>query len=920
MDNNLVNEDVREEENFSILSLNNIKKDYVMGKGIETVHALKGISLKFRKSEFVSILGPSGCGKTTLLNIIGGLDKYTDGDLKINNISTKQYKDKDWDVYRNHHIGFIFQSYNLIPHQNLLSNVELSLTIGGMSKKERIEKAKKALDRVGLANLYYKKPNQLSGGQCQRVAIARALVNEPDILLADEPTGALDSETSIQIMELIKEISKEKLVIMVTHNGELAKQYSTRIISLLDGQVVNDTNPYEGEKVLNQSNFSVVSNKAKMSFWTSFKLSFKNLISKWKRTVLVCIAGSIGIVGVSTVLAVSSGVTGYIESMQDDMLSGNPISIQESSYDLNAMLNAQDNFKKAEIVKENGIVNVNSLVEYLIKQSSQANSYIINNEITKEYVDYVLAMNPEYYADIYLDYGLDLANSMYTTWKYTNDNSLGIQAENISLATITNMYISVLKETSFKQYSSYISQLGKQFDQLPSNKDYVLSQYDVLAGDFAKEKDEIMIVLNKDDQLTDVLLAQLGYYTQEEFLNIIYKATNDNLYKDENYKMKFTYAELLNKKFTWYPNDSIFIKNTNEITSSALPFFYKPYVNDTFKNGVDLKVVGILKPKDDIAYGCLRNGFYYTEALAKYELEQNLNSEIIKYYKDKNMSSITSGAIPVNIEGSTPIIVQSGITYDYHYYYLGTRKDNQVGFLGKESNVSALLSIFGPYLGDSSSTESKASYYTLYLKEIGGNDVASGINIYPTNFEYKNDVTSYLDKWNADGDLIVNGVSIPKSERAQITYTDNLEVIITLIKTMINIVTYALIAFTALSLLVSTVMIGIITYVSVVERTKEIGVIRSIGGRKKDVSHLFNAEAFLIGLVSGIFGIIITLLLSLIINLIVGHLTNIYTLASLKVSSAIIMIIVSILLTSISGMIPAKAAAKRDPVVALRTE
>ncbi len=908
----------------AMLKLNHIHKDYPVSGNSEPVHALKDINLSFRKNEFVSILGPSGCGKTTLLNIIGGLDKYTNGDLIIAGKSTKKYNDHDWDVYRNHRIGFIFQSYNLIPHQTILGNVELALTIAGMPKKERIEKAKKALDRVGLSGSYYKHPNQLSGGQCQRVAIARALVNEPEILLADEPTGALDTATSKQIMDLIAEIAKEKLVIMVTHNPEIAKQYSTRIIRLLDGNVVDDSNPFKDELV-QHNDLSTVSEKAKMSFWTAFKLSFRNLFSKMKRTVLVCIAGSIGIVGVSTVLAVSAGVHNYIDSMQDDMLSGNPITINEVTFDLNNMLNEQSTMEKIEIVKENGFVNVNSLIEYLIKRSSTMDNYKINNDITAEYIQYILNMPKENYAAISLDYGIDITNNVYTNWKY-NEVS---ENKKMSVSSITKMYTSVLEKTEFGDYSSYISQLDTVLAQAPNDSDYILSQYDLLEGKIAQNENEIMVVLNKDSQLTDIVLGQLGYYTQSEFINIVYKATEDEKYNENNDKYKFAYQEILDKSFTWYPNDVIFSK-TSGLLNSLNPFTYNAYAQDDFKDGIDLKVTGILQPKENISYGCLQAGFYYTEALTKKIIQSNIESEIVRYYKDKNTDTITSGPYVYTPDPTQPDKTQtipSGITFTYDYIYEGETFKNQIGYLGNESSMSSFMSLIQNIMGGGSAMDKQTKYYSISLRQLGGNDLANFISIYPVNFENKYKVTEYLDKWNHDGDILIQkgdvlneDKTMHKADRSNVTYTDNLEIVITLINTMIDIITYALIVFTALSLLVSTVMIGIITYVSVVERVKEIGVIRSLGGRKKDVSHLFNAETFIIGLASGVFGILFTIAISGIINLIVGHFSGIYTIAALPFSNACIMIAVSILLTLISGLIPARAAAKKNPVEALRTE
>ena len=894
----------------AMLKLIDIKKDYFVSGNNEPVRALKGITLNFRENEFVSILGPSGCGKTTLLNIIGGLDKYTEGDLVIDGVSTKKYKDRDWDIYRNHRIGFIFQSYNLIPHQTILENVELALTISGVSKQERIAKSKKALDRVGLEGLYNKKPNQLSGGQCQRVAIARALVNEPDILLADEPTGALDTTTSKQIMDLISDISKEKLVIMVTHNPEIAEEYSTRIIKLVDGLVVNDSNPFDEKntvkaKIRNKE-------KAKMSFFTAFKLSFRNLISKFKRTILVCIAGSIGIVGVSTVLAVSSGIHGYIDSMQDDMLSGNPITITEKAFDISSMMSESSKLQQSEIIIEHGMVNVNSIIEYLSKQASAMESFQVTNNINQDYIDFVMNMPEENYSAITLDYGFDVSNNIYTDWKL---NKVGA-SEKLSIAGITKMYTSVLKKTDFANYSTYISQLDVALKQAPNNTDYILSQYDVLAGEIAKEENEIMVVLNKNSQVTDIVLGQLGYYSQEEFINIVYKAFNDPLYKQEFDKNTFAYDEVLNKTLTWYPNDEIFAKNENSMFAEFNPFTYKHKVDETFENGIDLKVTGILQAKDDISYGCLDAGFYYTEALSKKILEKNLNSEIIKYYQDKNLTDITSGPYPNNLQPG--VVIPSGVTFNYDYVY-ENETFTELGYLGNESNMSALMSFIQGVTGNQNA--SKNSFYTITLRQLGGVDVANAISIYPLNFENKYKVTDYLDKWNDKDEIInINGNELKIENREKITYTDNLEIIIAMINTMIDIITYALIVFTALSLLVSTVMIGIITYVSVVERVKEIGVIRSLGGRKKDVSHLFNAETFIIGLTSGVIGILITLGLSAIINLVVGYYAGINTIASLQPIQAIVMISISVLLTLISGLIPAKAAANKNPVEALRTE
>ncbi len=888
-----------------MLKLTKITKDYVVADTV--VHALKGIDISFRKNEFVSILGPSGCGKTTLLNIIGGLDHYTSGDLFIDNISTRDFKDGDWDTYRNHRIGFVFQSYNLIPHQTVLENVELALTIGGVSKEERIKRAKAALDKVGLSDQYNKKPNQLSGGQCQRVAIARALVNEPDILLADEPTGALDTKTSIQIMELIKEISKDRLVIMVTHNPELATQYSTRIINLLDGRITSDSNPYDYE--VKKYEVKQKEKKSKLSFWTGFKLSARNLKSKFKRTAMVCFAGSIGIIGVATVLSVSTGVTNYVNKMQDDMLSGNPITIKEQTMSFDLLLEGMEAGQKNQLIKdsiEDGKVNVQFLINTLVERNKLTENMMISNDITQEYIDYLYEMPSEYYSAIATYYGINVRNNIYTDVDIEKYGK-----KNMSLTAIENMYTNMLKETELKDYASIISQVTNSFEQYPNNIDFIKSQYDIISDAetsyFATEANELMIVVSDDTELTDILLGQLGYYTQNEFFNISYKASESEKYDSSLDKAKFTYEELLGKTFKYYPNNAIYTKNINSTDytkplSSTNPFFYSGYENETWDDGIEFKITAILRAKDDISYGCLNSGVYYTPEFTKRVILDNLESEICQYASSIDGNTITSMAYTDPNSGTT---ISYGITYNLDYSFENRDYNDITCYVGASSMLGALL-------GNNS--------YTITLRELGGINLPNELAIYPYDFEYKDDVTSYLDQWNSEGDVVVNGVTITAENRNDIIYTDTLAIVISLVTTMIDIVTYALVAFTALSLVVSTVMIAIITYVSVIERVKEIGVIRSLGGRKKDVSRLFNSESFIIGGLSGVVGIAVTYLLSGLINLIVGSLSGIYTIATLPISAAIIMIIISILLTSISGLVPARIASKKDPVVALRTE
>ena len=892
-----------------MLRLNDIKKTYVTGD--LKVEALKGINLSFRSSEFVAILGPSGCGKTTLLNIIGGLDNYTSGDLLVGGKSTKEFKERDWDVYRNHRIGFVFQSYNLIPHQTILENVELALTIAGINKEERQKRAKEALDKVGLNGLYKKKPGQLSGGQCQRVAIARSLVNEPEILLADEPTGALDTETSIQIMDLMKEVAKDKLVIMVTHNPDLANKYATRIVRLLDGNVIEDTMPFSSEdeikevEKINADNVEVKKEKAKMSWWTAFKLSSKNLLSKLKRTILTCIAGSIGIVGISAVLAVSSGVSDYIVSMQDDMLSGNPITIEETTLDLTSLMRNLSTGDKLDILEN--YANVDSLLEYVSKNLIGEDASVITNDINEEYINYLKAMPSEYYNAIDYNYGINVANNIYTDFQYDNEGQ--IESDTPSLTTILSMYKSLLEtQPEYQQFSSLIMSLISSMSQVLPNEEYIMSQYDLKYGKFPTQENELLLVLNKDQSIADLTLAQLGYYTQEEFLSL----AMDNDPDDD--LLRFSYEELTNKKFYYYPNDSIFIENTN--LGLLQPFDYVSYASDTSQAPLTLNVVGIVMPKEDLSYGCLSSGFYYTEALTNRMINDAKNSKIVQYAnKQMELTGSEDFYFGVTVQGT--LIYKIGFSYHYYDFDLTNRVDVTQEQGLPAGNMST--SIFSSFIGNI--TTSGPS-----LRELGGYDLPNSIKIYPLSFEEKDLVTSYLDAWNRDGDLSYTNndgqlITLTKEERPnEITYSDPMELIITIINDMINIVTIALICFTALSLVVSCVMIAIITYVSVMERVKEIGVIRALGGRKKDVSNLFNAETIIIGATSGLFGIGVTYILSLIVNLVVDSLFNVFPIANLLWWQALIMLLVSILLTATSGFIPARSAAKKDPAVALRTE
>lgn len=732
------------------------------------------------------------------------------------------------------------------------------------------------------------------------MAIARALVNKPEILLADEPTGALDTETSIQIMDLITELSNECLIIMVTHNPELAEQYSSRIIRLLDGRVVGDSLPYEEEKDKEPVKVIDTKKKAKLSLKSTFKLSSRNLISKMKRTVLVSVAGAIGIIGVASVLSVSTGVRNYINDMQNDMLSGNPIAINEEALDINSLMSRTSDKDQKEALKEgyeDGYINVNKTVDYLISQFA-SDDLFAKNDLNEDYCAYVEELPSEYYAAIYRHYGLNIKNNLYThiPFKGYEENEL------ISLGASLGVYGGILEDAGLANYSSFISVLSSSFVPLIDNDDFILSQYDLLYGDhIGKEANELTLVLNNDYEVNDTLLAELGYYSQEEFMNQVYKATLDKRYDSSLNRDHFSFEDLGGKSFYYYPNDLIFNETpSSSPLASVNPFTYNAYAKEEWGKGKELKITSILRLKDGVSYGSLSSGFYYTSALEKEIMGDASSSTIVNYLKTNEKDGFSS----VNYNGNN-----IGITYSYHYNYNDTDQ-TKTGLLG-ESSTSSLLSSF---LGDGSSV------YTLSLRDLGGANKPSAISIYPKDFTYKDKITSYLNEWNSDKDIVTNNKTLHSYERDDVVYTDNLALVISLVNNMIDMVTAALVAFTCLSLVVSTVMIAIITYVSVIERVKEIGVIRSLGGRKQDVSCLFNVETFLIGLSSGVIGVAFTYLLSFLINVTVNAITGISTIATLNASTALLMILISVLLTMIAGFIPAKIAAKKDPVEALRSE
>ena len=930
-----------------MLKLVDIVKDYlVAGKSFR---ALEGVSLTFRDNEFVSILGPSGSGKTTLLNIIGGLDHYTSGDLFIDGVSTKDFSDRDWDNYRNHKVGFIFQAYNLIPHQNVLQNVELALTISGVSKEERQQRAIDALNKVGLGEMLHKRPNQLSGGQCQRVAIARALVNDPSILLADEPTGALDTKTSVQIMDLLQEVAKDRLVIMVTHNPELAEKYSSRIVRLRDGKIEEDSNPYSFEE---EKKEPPATKKAKLSLWQAFRLSLQNLGSKAKRTAMVSFAGSIGIVGVSLVLAISSGVQGYLASMQDDMLSGSPVTISKSTLDIESLLSSTSTSTQSSVVASSvkeGKVDVNFIIEQLIKTSKTTASSLVSNSITQGYVDFLNAMPKEYYNALSYSYGIAPEHNIYTdvTIDVVSSSGTGYtqEAQTRSLSFMEQFATSIVRQTDYSSYADLVSTYGSPLSQGLEEEKYVLSQYEFVdGGRFAKNEDEMVLVLNSKDQVTDFQLTELGFYSQDQFLTVIDKFSNDNdesyewSYDSSIFKNKFSFEEIKAKDFYYYPNDVIYTPNDkvkaylDEGTAPSAddlkkPFAYESVRQSSWGEGMKMKIVGILSPKSGVNYGSLNSGLYYTPAFTKRYMKDNASSYLVgllnAYSSLAGTDAITTSLTTNPSTGKTE---GSGIYYEFSYYLKWHEFDKPVddyGIVGRSNATSSLLSTFASAMGLGGSGRTGS----LSLAQAGGATVPTSIKIYPLDFDSKYLVTDYLDTWNAEGDVKgINSsgksyyISYPERKDSPIKYTDTLQLVISMINTILEIVTASLISFTALSLLVSTVMIAIITYVSVIERIKEIGVIRSLGGRKRDVANLFMAETIMVGLFSGVVGIILTYLLSLVVNLIVGGFTGVFTIASLPWYLALLMIGISILLTSISGIVPAMSAARKDPVTALRSE
>ncbi|MFR3608196.1 MAG: ATP-binding cassette domain-containing protein [Lachnospira eligens] len=895
-----------------MLELNDIKKDYVSGS--TTVSALKGINLRFRDCEFVSILGQSGCGKTTMLNIIGGLDKYTSGDLKINGVSTKNYKDRDWDFYRNNSIGFVFQSYNLIPHQTVLSNVELALTLSGVSKAERKKRAIEALEKVGLGEQIHKKPNQMSGGQMQRVAIARALVNNPDILLADEPTGALDTETSIQIMELLKEISKDRLIIMVTHNPELAKDYSTRIVRLLDGVITDDSDPYSLEDMEadirakeaakaktseKKTKKSGKKQKTSMSFFTALSLSFNNLMTKKTRTILTAFAGSIGIIGIAMILSISNGIQLYIDRVQRDTLSSYPITLQAEAIDISSMVSSMTGNSDSEEHEDKSKIYSNDIMGDMINTMVKE---VKSNNLSefKKYIENGGSDIKSYVSDIQYSYDVPLNI-------YMKDTSNGVEQLNPS-----TMFDSIYGEGVTGTSSAMSSGMGmgmfsnsSVWNQLLGNQQVLDEQYDVLAGHWPENFNEVVLVADKNNEVDDYTLYSLGLKDPEEVRTLFKKMMVGESYETKK-DISYTFDEILDTEFKLVmPTD---MYKYNDVTGTWDDYSKDDkYMTNVVNNGTDIKVCGIIRPNDDAVSTSLSSGIGYTAKLTEYIIEEVKNSEIAKAQLADTSVDVFTG-VPFDNDRNTEITMDDVNAY---MATLSPEESAQMQAMTSGMSDDQILQLF------SASLKARTTDATLDSNKsklgITDLDTPSQIDIYATDFDSKEKVQNIIKDYNKlqqdDG-----------KEENVINYTDYVGIMMSSVSTIINAISYVLIAFVAISLIVSSIMIGIITYISVLERTKEIGVLRSIGASKKDVSRIFNAETLIEGFVSGALGIVVTLLLCIPANALIKHLTDISNVAQLPVAGGVILIIISMFLTFIAGLIPAKLAAKKDPVVALRSE
>lgn len=862
-----------------MLEVRHLVKDYDTGTNV--VHALKDVSLTFRDSEFVSILGQSGCGKTTFLNIIGGLDQYTSGDLIINGRSTKNYTDKDWDTYRNHRVGFVFQNYNLITHQSVLSNVELALTLTGVGKEERRKRAIEVLKKVGLKDQLDKKPTQMSGGQMQRVAIARALINNPDILLADEPTGALDSQTSVQIMELLKEIAKDRLVIMVTHNPELAKQYSTRIIRLFDGVVQDDSDPVQFEDTqVSKENLK----KTGMSFKTALSLSFNNLLTKKGRTFLTSFAGSIGIIGIALILSLSNGVQTYINQVESDTMASYPIEIQDSTMDMSTMMETMMNMqgdKKKSNVKEDEVESMPYINDILnsISNSTQNNlgafkSYLTGKE-GKELVSHTKAIEYEYGLSLHVYNDMGEKGLVQVS-----PNGLLDRLGYSDLMNLQNQFMS----------SSASMMSNEVWLSLPENKKLRDDEYELVDGKWPEEYNEVVIEVNDKNQISDYVLYSLGLMDQDELVKNyqeLLAGNTDEIKTSE--QVTYTYDELLNTTFKLVKNSDLYHKVNGVWIDGSED---EEYVDEALNNAIDVKIVGIITPAENTMSTSTMGGVYYSSAMRDYMIEQCKLSPIVQEQIENPDINVFTGT-------------QFSQGEEIKMKDLTPEQQMALASMSQEE-LMAYISTYNENLN---------ATYESNLQKLGYVDMNSPtkISIYASSFEDKEAISDLIKEYNEKQKKEDNIANV-------ITYNDFIGMMLTSVSNVINMISYVLIGFVSVSLIVSSIMIGIITYISVLERTKEIGILRAIGASKKDISHVFNAETFIIGLTSGCMGILITILLNLPISMVVENLTGVAHIASLPWQGGVILVLISLVLTVIAGLIPSGIASRKDPVEALRSE
>ena len=866
-----------------MLRLKNITKTYISGD--EKVKALNGVDLEFRESEFVSILGPSGCGKTTLLNIIGGLDRYTSGDLIINGKSTKHFKDRDWDAYRNYSVGFVFQSYNLIGHQSVLSNVELALTISGVSKKERKERAIKALTEVGLKDQIHKKPNQLSGGQMQRVAIARALVNNPDIILADEPTGALDTKTSVQVMEILKKISKDKLIIMVTHNPDLAEKYSSRIIKILDGKITDDSNPLKSKK--KEKVVEAEKRRTSMKFLTALHLSLNNLMTKKGRTILTSFAGSIGIIGIALILAISTGVQDYINKVEEDTLSSYPLSIEESTVDMTSMIESMmgELDTSDEVREENTVYSSDIMDELMSTLSSKVETN--NLKELKYYIENTDNGIKNNSNAIQYSYNLNIN-------LYKSDTSNGVVRVNPSTVMDKmgmGQFTTSADMMNMPGASSMMMSQTNVWTEMLDNEELLKSQYDLLAGAWPSKYNEVVLIVGKNNEISDYTLYALGLKDQDELEDKMKKIMKGEIV-EKSESTAYTYEELLNLSYKLILNSEYYEKQNGVWLDRSED---EDYMKKKINSVEEIKVVGIIKLNEQSVAQGMTGGIGYTKELTEYVINKTNESEAVKEQKEKPEINIFSSLdFPTDEENKA-----------FDYDSLSQEQKMMLAGLNSEE-LAELMEAY---------TENKNASYENNLIKLGAVDLDSPsmINIYPKDFDSKELITQAIEEYNDTQKA--NG-----KEENVINYTDIVGTMMKSVSQIINTISYVLIAFVAISLIVSSIMIGIITYISVLERTKEIGILRAIGASKKDISSVFNAETLIVGLISGLLGIGITVLLTLPINAVIYALTGVSIVTKVPFAAAIILVIISMLLTIIAGLIPSRIASKKDPVIALRTE